>query len=36
VASIARSSGDAELERYSVFLVRAADAPPRAVSLPRP
>jgi hypothetical protein len=36
MASIARSSGDVELERYSVFLVRAADAPPRAVSLPRP
>jgi 4-amino-4-deoxy-L-arabinose transferase-like glycosyltransferase len=36
VASIARSTGVVELERYSVFLVRAADAPPRAVSLPRP
>ena len=36
LSGIVRSSGDVELERYSVFLVRAAEAPPRAVSLPRP
>jgi hypothetical protein len=36
LSSIARTSGDVEFERYSVFLVRAAGASSRAVWLPRP
>jgi hypothetical protein len=34
--SIVRSNGDRELQRYSVFLVRAIEGPFRGVSLPRP